>query len=67
MVGVASSIKVRQLAVRALQQNGRYWRHSRHCSGLTPNGSVANDPTATLAVHCDNGLMPVSAPIEVLA
>ena len=47
MVGVASSIKVRQLAVRALQQNGRYWRHSRHCSGLTPNGSVAIDPKRT--------------------
>jgi hypothetical protein len=26
----------------------------------------AFDPTATLAVHCDNGLMPVSASIKAL-
>jgi putative tryptophan/tyrosine transport system substrate-binding protein len=34
--------------------NGRYRRHSGHCSALARNGSVANDPTATSAVHCGN-------------
>ena len=29
--------------------------------------SVENDPTATLAVHRGNGLMPGSTPIKVLA
>jgi hypothetical protein len=27
---------------------------------------TAHDPTATLAVHCDNGLAAGSAPINVL-
>jgi hypothetical protein len=35
--------------------NGRYWVHSGHWSALGLNGTVANDPTATLAVHCGNG------------
>jgi hypothetical protein len=34
---------------------GRYRRHSDHFSMLALTGSVANDPTATLAVHCGNG------------
>ena len=32
-----------------------------------PAASVEDDPTATLAVHRGNGLMPGSAPIKVLA
>ena len=34
---------------------GRYWRHSGHWSSLALNGSVANDPSATVVVHCGNG------------
>ena len=30
--------------------NGRYRRHSGHCSALARNGSVANDPVQALAV-----------------
>src|ERR1022692_642691 len=33
---------------------------------LGTDGSAAIDPKQTLAVHCRNGLMPVSAPIKVL-
>jgi len=29
--------------------NGRYWSNSGHWSALARNGSVANDPTETLA------------------
>jgi hypothetical protein len=40
--------------IAALQQFGRYWTNNgqREAPGL--NGSAANDPQATLAVHCGN-------------
>jgi hypothetical protein len=34
---------------------GRYWSNSGQRSALALNGSVANDPSATVVVHCDNG------------
>ncbi len=40
---------------RCAEKFGRYWVHSGHCSVLALNGLSANDPTATLAVHCGNG------------
>jgi hypothetical protein len=33
----------------------RYWTNSGQGAALVLVGSVANDPTATLAVHCGNG------------
>jgi hypothetical protein len=39
----------------ALALNGRYRRHSGQWPVRALNGSVAIDPTATLAVHCGNG------------
>ena len=49
--------------------NGRYWSNSGHWSARVLNASVANDPTATLAVRCGisfgNGLGPYqSAPLS---
>jgi len=32
----------------------RYWTNSGQGAALVLVGSVANDPTATLAVHCGN-------------
>jgi hypothetical protein len=39
----------------ALQYFGSYWSNSGHWSARALNGLVANDPTATLAVHCGKG------------
>src|SRR5437660_56239 len=36
-------------SIRTHTLNGRYRRHSGHCSALARNGSVANDPTRTSA------------------
>jgi hypothetical protein len=33
----------------------RFWSNSGDWPGLALNGSVANDPKRTLAVHCGNG------------
>ena len=33
----------------ALQYFGSYWGHSRHCSVMARNASVANDPIQTSA------------------
>jgi hypothetical protein len=33
----------------------RYWTNNGQRLALGRDGSVANDPTATLAVHCGNG------------
>jgi hypothetical protein len=33
----------------------RYWTNNGQRLALGHDGSVANDPTATLAVHCGNG------------
>jgi hypothetical protein len=43
-----------------------YWTNNGQKAALGLDLSAAIDPTATLAVHCGNGLMPVSAPIKVL-
>jgi hypothetical protein len=52
--------------IAALQFFGRNWGHNGHRDALEPEGSVANDPIATLGVHPAMVLMPVSAPIKVL-
>ena len=41
---------------RVLARNGRYWTKSGQRSALRRDSSVAFDLTATLAVHCGNGL-----------
>jgi hypothetical protein len=35
----------------------RYWSNSGQTVALAPNGSAANETTATLAMHCGNDLM----------
>jgi hypothetical protein len=42
--------------MRAASAIGRYWTNNEQWSVLARDGSVANDPTATLAVHCGNGI-----------
>jgi hypothetical protein len=37
------------VSIRTHTMNGRYRRHSGHCSALARNGSVANDPKRTSA------------------
>jgi hypothetical protein len=39
---------------RGTAKMGRYWGHSGHWPELALIDSVANDPTATLAVQCGN-------------
>jgi hypothetical protein len=51
----------------ALQKCGRYRINSGQTAPSDLTASAAFDPTATLAVHRGNGLMPGSAPIKVLA
>ena len=43
-----------------------YWGNSGQRSVRGLKSYAAIDPQRTLAVHCGNGLMPVSAPIKVL-
>ena len=50
-VRIAASARCRywpKASIRTHTLNGRYRRHSGHCSALARNGSVANDPSATL-------------------
>jgi hypothetical protein len=45
------------MALRDIRRDAPFWSllgHSGHWAALALNGSVANDPTATFAVHCGN-------------
>src|ERR1017187_3929728 len=44
--------------------NVRYWGYSRHSWILACDGLSANDPTATLAVHCGNGFDAGFSPLS---
>ena len=50
--------------IPTIPSNVRYWTNSGHRSALALNGSVANDPTATSAVQCGNGLDAGSSPYQ---
>jgi hypothetical protein len=43
-----------------------YWTNSGQRVALGQNKYAANDPTATLAVHCGNGFDAGFSPIKVL-
>ena len=43
-----------------------YWGNNGQRPARRLNGSAANDPTATLAVHCGNGFDADLTPFEVL-
>jgi hypothetical protein len=50
--------------IAALQQFVRYWGHSGQKWILACNGLSANDPSATLALHCGNGFDVVFSPYQ---
>jgi hypothetical protein len=41
-----------------------YWTNNGQRSVLTLDGYAANDPTATLALHCGNGFDVVFSPYQ---
>jgi hypothetical protein len=50
--------------IAALQQFVRYWGHSGQKWILACNGLSANDPTATLVVHCGKGFDASFSPYQ---
>jgi hypothetical protein len=57
-------------SIRTHTLNGRYRRHSGHCSALARNGSVANDPQRTSGVDAqvaDVGVLKAAQPLARLS
>jgi hypothetical protein len=51
-------------AFAAPQKFGRYWTNNGQILILAGDGCDANDPTATLAVHCGNGFYAGFSPYQ---